>query len=173
MPGGRPPKPTAVLRLTGTYRKDRHARRGKEPQPSKPARVPPPPVYLDDVGKQEWSRVARELHGLGLLTVLDMASLAGYCASFARARAAEETLKAKGTTYCTPQGIEMPRPEVAIAKNAWTEVRKFGAEFGLTPSARVRVKAPDAPPDPKVNEFARLDARRRFFGGPNGNGRPA
>ncbi len=82
MPGPRPtPIPLKLLR--GNPGK-RPIRRGFEPS------QPPLPPILPELSAgdalEEWHRVAPGLHLFGLLTALDMAPLAAYCAAFARWR---------------------------------------------------------------------------------------
>ena len=50
-----------------------------EPEPAVPDKPPEPPNFLSDEAKNEWWRVAPELHALSLLTVLDVMPLAAYC----------------------------------------------------------------------------------------------
>lgn len=87
---GRPPKPTIL--------KEREGNRGKrkgnpaEPRPTVLDRIPPPPPNLNEDGANEWTRIAHQLHELGLLTDLDLSSLVAYCASYARFIRAEQQL---------------------------------------------------------------------------------
>lgn len=162
---GPPPTPTRVLQLRGTYRPDR--RSDAEPQPTPVGAVPKAPAYLGPVGRREWKRVAAELHTLQLLTVVDLAALEGYCAAYQRAVEAEKAVKVAGRLIRTPQGFLQPHPELAIAKQAWAEVRRFAGEFGMTPSARTRVRVPESPPAPAADpfgEFAHERPRERSRG---------
>lgn len=81
-----------------------------------------------------------ELERLGLLSIVDRAALAVYCQAWARLRDAEAAidlygsiLKAKASDY-----IQVS-PYVTIARINAQLVRAFGAEFGLSPSARGRM----------------------------------
>src|SRR3954470_22329956 len=85
---GRPHMPTNLKVLRGTFRKDRvHS---AEPQPE--AAMPTCPSFLSKEAKKEWRRLSGELYILGLLTRLDRAALAGYCAAYARWAEAEAHL---------------------------------------------------------------------------------
>lgn len=86
-----------------------------------------------------------ELEGLGLMTTIDRAALAGYCQAYARAVEAEHVLSKEGTTYTTDTGQIKYRPEAAIALREWQAVRLFASEFGLTPSSRHRIEIPEQP----------------------------
>ena len=51
---------------------------------------------------------------------------------------ADRALSRGALTMNAKQGV-IPRPEVAIARTAWAEARRFAQEFGLTPASRSRV----------------------------------
>ena len=135
MPGGRPPKPTALKLLTGNPGKRRLQR--NEPRP--PPQRPPCPVWLDLQAKREWARIVPQLDRLGLLTQLDRAALAAYCQTYSRWVKAEKILQVEGYTCETEKGYVMARPEVAIANKALATLKGYCTEFGLTPSARGRM----------------------------------
>jgi P27 family predicted phage terminase small subunit len=107
-------------------------------EPLKAARAdqpPMPPSYLKELAAEEWQRVAPELWRLGLLTMLDIAALAVYCAAFARWRRAIELLAAQKMTIVTDTGLRT-HPLVTIANVTARDMTKFGAAFGLSPAAR-------------------------------------
>jgi P27 family predicted phage terminase small subunit len=150
--------PTKELKFRGTFRKDRHGDPASEPDFELVAEMPPPPGFLDDVAVMEWNRVGPELIDKGLLTVADMAAFTLYCINVARVVQCEKAINLEGLTLRTPQGFEQARPEVAIGRQAGAEVRKFCQEFGLTPSARTRVKAPPKTPEAKPDDpWSELD----------------
>lgn len=140
MPGGRPRTPTRVLQMRGTFRADRHGDPTTEIQLEPVTGLPNPPHFFDAIAAFEWNRIGHELIEKGLLTQGDMGAFTMYCLNCARVAACEVILKARGMTYITDQGYEMARPEVSIARQCGAEVRKFAQEFGLTPSARSRVR---------------------------------
>lgn len=140
---GPPPKPSAIREFEGD-RSHRPPTTG-EPRP-RPTR-PKMPRDMDPVAAREWRRVVPALERLGLLTEVDGAALESYCQAYAMMRrAAEAIAKAaateEGLTYVSPQGIRAPIPEIRIFNTAASHVRAFCHEFGLTPSARVRMVAP-------------------------------
>lgn len=132
---GPPPKPRALKLLQGTFRPDRDA---GMPDPDPITVVPKAPSHLTTVAKREWRRVCGQLIELGVLTDLDLAALEGYCSAYGRAVEADRALKKGGLTMLSPQGF-IARPEVAIARTAWAEARRFAQEFGITPASRTRV----------------------------------
>jgi P27 family predicted phage terminase small subunit len=108
--------------------------------------------------KREWSRVVAELDQLGLLTIIDRATLAGYCQAYGRAVEAEKVLaeSEEGMSYTTDSGQRKPLPEVAIAERAWQLVRAYAAEFGFTPASRTRIATPQREREPDgLEEFLR------------------
>lgn len=134
---GRPRKPTHLKLLEGTYRPDRAVK--NEPRP--PVEAPSCPTWLHREAKREWRRVMPQLLAAGLITHLDRAALAAYCQCYAYWWEADRAIKRHGTTQVTDKGYIAPRPEVAMRKSALAEMRRFGAEFGLSPGTRSGVSA--------------------------------
>jgi P27 family predicted phage terminase small subunit len=89
----------------------------------------------------EWERIVPELHALGLLTNVDRAALALYSASYGRWIDAERHLATSGLTVISPNGHEQKSPWLTIADKAMDQLRRFIAEFGLSPASRTRVSA--------------------------------
>jgi P27 family predicted phage terminase small subunit len=136
---GPKPTPTAILKRRGTHRKDRT--RG-EPTPEGAA--PPPPVWLLPEAKAEWARLEPELARMKLLTAVDWGQFAAYCQAFAHWKAAEEWMQQNGTvaTFRDDKGnvkYMQAVPQMSIAHKSLELMKKFAAEFGLTPSARSRL----------------------------------
>ncbi len=133
-------KPRALKVVAGTLRRDRD--NPHEPDPSIEPN-PSPPAWLDELARQEWCRVVRELVDLGLLTVLDTAALAAYATAYGRWVACELAIKKNGLTYETTsqQGVRMIRlrPEVRASFEAMREMRQYMTEFGMTPASRASV----------------------------------
>lgn len=65
MPGGRPPKPTALHILDGTYRRDRHGKRIDAPKPGEPQVAPDELSPEEQAQRQaELTKFFRQLYGL-------------------------------------------------------------------------------------------------------------
>jgi P27 family predicted phage terminase small subunit len=93
--------------------------------------------------------LARALHGMGVLTLIDRAALAAYCAAYGRWVEAEEKLKETPTLYKTPSGYVQQSPWLGIANKQLELMGRFMVELGITPAARSRVVATEmgaAPP---------------------------
>lgn len=139
MTAGRPRKPTRLHILHGTARKDRI--NALEPKPTVAERVPSPPAHLSDEAKREWRRMGKELHALGLLTVVDKAEFAVYCQAWGRWVESELSLRQFGPVIITPNKMLAQSPYLAIANRAMAEMRAAAASFGMTPASRGKVKA--------------------------------
>lgn len=140
---GRKPKPTHLKVIEG----NRGRRRLNENEPKPRPGRPPCPAWLQLEAKREWRRVVPELDRLGLLAVVDRASLAMYCQEWARYVDAQAQVDKYGSVLkATASGYVQPSPFVAIARQSLTACRTFAAEFGLTPSSRGRMQVPEAAP---------------------------
>ena len=136
------------LRLLENDNADRKT--APNPKPNAP-RKPLCPPWLCSTGKAEWKRVAPELYRLGLLTSLDVNSLANYCSSMATYKNMQRVLQAEG--FLTDE--EKTRPEFYIAQNALKEARQWGKLFGLSPACRARIELPEPSAD-ELSEFESL-----------------
>ncbi|MDK2918998.1 MAG: hypothetical protein PWQ37_1731 [Candidatus Petromonas sp.] len=133
---GRKPKPTALKVLEGNPGK--RPLNNNEPKPEKKA--PRCPSWLEPEAKKEWKRMAKTLEAIGVLTGVDAAAFAGYCQAYARWKEAEEFLSKHGTIFKTPSGYIQQVPQVSIAQTYLKIMKDFCSEFGLTPSARSRIR---------------------------------
>lgn len=129
---GRKAKPSALHALEGT----RNRRKNVEPQPDG---IPTCPGHLDAKAKTEWKRVSKELLAVGLLTSVDRAALAAYCACWSRWVAAELKIQQTDTVVVSPKGYPIQNPYVGIANRSLELMAKFLTEFGLTPASRTRL----------------------------------
>ena len=147
---GRPRKPLRLLKLSGSFRADRH---GGRTEAAPPPALPPMPeiIKADLVGSKEWRRVARELHGAGLLCKLDMATLAAYALAFSKWTRAENELKALGLVIKSQSGAAVENPWAGIARRASKEMRECCGALGL--NALARTKIDPAPVEEEPTEF--------------------
>jgi P27 family predicted phage terminase small subunit len=133
---GRKPKPTALKALAGNPGK--RPLNENEPQFSG---IPDCPDHLDAVAQDEWQRVSGELIAVGLLTTVDRAALAAYCAAYSRWVKAEEKIQTTSEVIKTRAGGVIQNPYIGIANRALDLMHKFLSEFGMTPSSRSRLHA--------------------------------
>jgi P27 family predicted phage terminase small subunit len=151
---GPKPKPTKLQVLRGNPGK-----KSKKQLEEADAIKPPvldetmtPPDYLDDEAVREWNRVAPILIELGLMTEVDTPALAIYCGAYARyTQAARQLNKEKlVTTYKT--GATAQNTLIGVMNTAAKTMKEFMVEFGMTPSARTRIKLPEKPkPDARAS----------------------
>jgi P27 family predicted phage terminase small subunit len=142
---GRKPKPTHLKLVTGNP--GGRKLNTREPRPARS--LPSPPAALSDAAKVEWRRVSQELHRVGMLTKIDRAALAAYCQAYGRWIAAERVLAemakrdqiTAGLLVRTTNGNAIQNPLVGTANKAMSDMVRYAAEFGMTPSARSRINA--------------------------------
>lgn len=114
--------------------------------------IPKCPAHLQAEAKREWKRVADYLEELGLISQIDRAALAAYCAAWAEVvhcekkiselNAADENGEA-GYITDTPSGYKQMSVWLQIRNRAYDRMMKFAAEFGMSPSSRTRVTPSD------------------------------
>jgi P27 family predicted phage terminase small subunit len=114
-----------------------------EPQPARGR--PRAPKHLSVTARKAWRHLAPLLERMGVLTEVDGVALELLAEAYADYLGAQATLKAFGSNiYETKNesGSVMYRthPATAIMQDADRRIRAWCAEFGLTPSARTRVK---------------------------------
>ena len=142
MPAGRPPKPTALHKLDGTLRKERHGDAVRAE-----SKLLTPPDHLDTIARQEWLKVAGELHNVELTTSLDLTMLEQYCITYSLWRAALDDLQQYGSVQETKTGYSQQTGYFTVAIKLGKEVREIAREFGLTPSSRTRLRIQGAEVD--------------------------
>lgn len=107
--------------------------------------APECPGHLRGMARTEWDRVVVLLEKFKLITEIDTAALALYCASYGRWQEAElriQEIKDKGgdgLMVKAPSGYPIQNPYLAIANRAMEDCYKYLQQFGLSPAARTRV----------------------------------
>lgn len=108
--------------------------------------IPTPPRHLKGEALKEWKRITPELLKLGLVSKIDRAALAMYCAAWGRHVDAENKIRALGDEALvdeTPNGFQVQGVWLNISNKAMEQCHKFLADFGMSPSARSRVTPGD------------------------------
>ena len=153
---GRKPKPTKLKLITGNP-----GRRPLNENEARPTAGPTTaPGHLTAEARVEWRRVAKTLHAIGILTMLDRAALAIYCQAYGRWVRAEQALEAmavkepatQALLLKTKSGNLIQNPLVGVANKAMEMMLKAAAEVGLTPSSRSRIAVGSDGPSP-ASEF--------------------
>jgi P27 family predicted phage terminase small subunit len=154
---GRKPKPTHLKLIAGTSR----ASRLNDAEPILEPLLPTPPAELSVDALEEWEKVSRRLLAAGILTAIDRAALAAYCQAYGRWLQAERALAATakhdaitaGLLIKTTKGNAIQNPLVGIANKAKSDMVRYAAEFGMTPSSRTRVRSTNPSPDDPADHF--------------------
>ena len=131
--GGTKPKPTALKVIEGNP-----GGRPLNKNEPKPKLGTDCPEWLDDVARAEWDRVYPELERTGVITEVDRATLADYCAAWSLLVRAQEGLE-HGEVIETSTGTLIQSPYVGMVNRASDRLRKLACELGMTPSSRSRV----------------------------------
>ena len=137
---GRPPTPIAIRQLTGNPGK----RAIPTDVPAPTAGLGKPPTWLSRDARRHWRQIEPLLSSLGVLAVPDTLAFALLCDALAEYTEARQVIAETGATYMTVNsmsGIVMhrTRPEVGVAADAWRRINSMLGQFGMTPSARVRL----------------------------------
>jgi P27 family predicted phage terminase small subunit len=154
---GPKPQPTAVKTAKGNPGK--RAINKEEPKPPAATEFEPP-VWLPDVGKIEYRRLGKQLKTLGLLTNLDLNTLANYCLAFSHVVACQNELATSGTTITmeTQNGsYPMTAPQFNQLMKALQQMERWGTQMGLSPSSRagLKVEGRKTPAD-QLTEFNKM-----------------
>lgn len=132
---GRKPTPTVLKLVAGQTRKDRL--NDDEPQPGEG--VPECPSEHPDV-RLVWDYILNQLTRMRVVTMADRDALGAYCEAVVQHRVASEMLARDGLVIAGSHGGLVSHPAQKIQREAANQIRAFGTEFGLTPSARTRIK---------------------------------
>jgi len=154
---GRKPKPTQLRILAGNP--GHRALNDEEPAP--PDGLPECPPFLDDEARAEWSRICPVLERMGVLSIADRNALSSYCVVYSRWVAAERAVKQYGAIVKSPvKGVPIKSPHLCVADKALEQMLKLQVEFGLTPSARSRIRLGDALAGSRLDQFLQRGRRR-------------
>lgn len=164
---GRKRKPANLVILEGNP-----GRRKVRTEPKPPMDMPPPPSHLDKYALEEWIRVADGMNAMGILSIVDQATLGAYCAAYSRWRHAEEAIRGRveaaggnelaGLIDKTSNGNIIQNCLIGIANKAAADMVRYAAEFGLTPAARARLSI-----DPDRNKGSKFSGLLGLNGGEN------
>lgn len=133
MKSGRKPKPTHTLKMTGAYRKDRHAGRGDAlPHVSQPVK----PEDFGETESQLWDQVVPDLIRRGLVGELDTAELRSMCELWGLYRA----------SYAMAKLAPADKEIRCAVTGYWGAFNRVASKFGLSPPdlAALKAPAPDA-----------------------------
>jgi P27 family predicted phage terminase small subunit len=136
---GPKPKPTRLKKLQGNPGK--RPLNGREPKPK--SAVKRPWGLGQGLQRKFWDEHADELERIEILTGIDTAAFRLMAEHYSFAVQAARELHALGEL--TVEGREGPKkhPLVQVLRDNSQLFKSYAAEFGMTPSARTRLKLPD------------------------------
>ena len=116
------------------------------------------PEWLDDAAKKHWDVLSKELLDLGLVTNLDVGALTICCDAYSKVIKSNQEIEKHGllVTHVNKGGNRniVPNPYVAIANKYSDIYKRYCTEFGLTPTARLKLSTPKELPKP-LTDFER------------------
>lgn len=159
---GRPPKPTALKKLTGNP----GHRPLNDAEPIPPDDMPEMPKGMGHIANREWRWMAPALKEMGLLSAVDGRAFAGYCKAAAMVEiyfkiALDEPMHEE--PILNSLGLEIgTKIKVNPAHAAYLASEKvmlaFLSRFGLTPADRARIKIERKPAVDPGEEFMKRAA---------------
>jgi hypothetical protein len=145
---GRPPKPTALLKLQGTFRKHRHANRKDDIVALPELRGLPPPIDMPPAQAEIWTDILSRTPP-GMAARLDYELFRRYVElldRYHRARDAQAELDRNNKLPLlieTPQGLQIS-PYVREMDKLVLLLTRLQHELGYTPAGRARASWSDA-----------------------------
>jgi len=110
-----------------------------------------PPSAMSKAAKDKWA-IASEEWGL-VLTGSDRDALRMYCEAWAEMLNAQLRVDEDGAMILTPNGMVQKSPWLTKLEHSREFCRKMLAEFGGSPSARMRVGGADDEDEDPADEF--------------------
>jgi P27 family predicted phage terminase small subunit len=147
---GRPPKALTDQIAAGDPRKigKKKLQQRLEAIPKATHGLPPCPRHLRGRARARWNYWKQELEVMELDAAPDDAMLEGACVNYAKAVQADAEVLAHGVTVEEPimdaegkqVGVKRRRnPADVVSNRAWSLVKSFCSEFGLSPVSRTRL----------------------------------
>ena len=153
---GPKPTPTAMLKARNSRWPDRNRRNEPKPELGRPRCA----NWINKDAKRAYKMLARDLDRMGVLALIDGRALTRYCQLWSRWRAAETFLQTHNTWYNVKKDDKIVRvaawPQVREAHMLADALLKLEREFGLTPSARVRLNAIPMPEADELETFLKI-----------------
>lgn len=157
----------AEARRVGYKRRPIRTKKDRKAIKSKPgAPFQPKGIQENLEAKKLWDALEKKLVKAQVLTPEDGPVFEGLVKAYLQATEADRIVAANGMVIETHFGLKA-NPAVTMSRKAWGDVRKFAAEFGLSPTSRARIGAggnlPDEATIDKERE-AQESAEQMLFG---------
>lgn len=112
-----------------------------EPPEVKPQAVPPPPEQLSVAARPHWQSFGEQLAKMRVLSEADLGALALLAETYAIYWEAMEGVRQFGIMAVTPNKYIVRSEYLNTAFKAMNQCMRILAEFGLTPSSRMKLRA--------------------------------
>ena len=134
--------PTAMLQLRGNP----HVGNRPDPDVEVCDDLPPAPAHITGYALEAWNYYGPMLVNLGVMTEGDAMAFAGLCEVYDEYRQADDAVSADGLFTVTggDNPMKVESAAVKLRRAARADLKRWLAEFGLTPASR-----PDVPREPK------------------------
>lgn len=141
---GRLPKPTALLRLQGTDRKDRHHDRRKgEPPLTGDGSLPSPPEGLKEDVRAAWEELGESIK-FRIFSREDLTAFRTFATMWATWKKLADHIDREGVTAESEMKdgrvVMKLSPEASMWSDLNGKLLQYFARFGMTPSDRTRVR---------------------------------
>ncbi len=144
---GRKPVPKEIAKIRGYYRPGKH-----KDQLSMSGLdfvykdIPEPPEALNKWAKKMWTAQLEEAAKVnGYIAVIDLLTFEVYCSTYGNYMKLKELCISESYHYEDKKGVKRINPLFKECDRAKNTFIKLSAEFGFTPSARMRVKLQASP----------------------------
>jgi phage terminase small subunit len=152
-------KPTELKKIAGTLRP---CRLPSGPEPVAPCPIQGPPAHLSVRQREIWTE-ALAYAPRHLLRRADAGMVTGYVVGLSLLETANNEQAKIDTGNPSPllvighNGVTMPSPYLRIIRLAAEMIARFGAELGMSPSARAGLAVDEVLVEPR-KDWSRLDA---------------
>ncbi len=154
MPGGRPRKPNALKKLSGT---DQPCRTIKEPDFGIITKIPSAPKYMNKHAKKLYKTTAERLASIRVLNEVNLPMVVGYANEMGLYWEAQFEIQLKGQYESITDKMGNKRTVISdVVKNAnnhLANAKSYAVELGITPASAHKVKLPESPKSKPFSDF--------------------
>jgi P27 family predicted phage terminase small subunit len=170
--GGRPPKPTLVHKIEGTFQPVRNAGRGDRLEAPGELSGKRPPAWMDAAQRKLWREILTDAPA-GVLRRIDAGLLANYVELANRYRQLVEAQRQLDRAQPMPFLVKSPAgaalsPYLRAINHCVLLMTRLAAEMGFTPAARAGLPLPGAAESEADDGWASLGRLRVIPGGKDG-----
>ena len=153
---GRKKLPTELKKMKGTMQKCRTLE--NEMSVDLCVEIPASPDWLSPIGKEEWTKITKQLFNLNMLHQVDLKFIEAYVNEIAIYIECEKQLRETGRVdeFMNSEGELIRRqakPLVKMKNDALNNALKLASQFGITPSARASISAPQINNNTQINNY--------------------